>query len=102
MTLDKLIKRLQELRKTAGGRIAITMNAQEAMESCNGVYSILDVNGAYWDAVPQVDGDGFAIENKDGSQRLRRAILLSVYERTEAPEGSEAHDRNGKAIKRGL
>jgi hypothetical protein len=75
--LSTLIKKLEHLKAVHGGGIKVCANTLSLRESCNDVWQIVDVTEAKFDTVNQVDGDGFRKENKDGSEHVRRCVVLS-------------------------
>lgn len=77
MTITQLIKKLEDIKKKAGPRAKVTVAAKEMLESCNGVFDIIDINSIETKYVNICDGDGFAIINKDGSQRGHTQVVLS-------------------------
>lgn len=76
-TIDKLIKALEKIRETHGGRIQVCANAKELLDMSNGVFQIAHISEVAVDYVLQCDGDGFVIQNKDGSERTRTHVVLS-------------------------
>lgn len=76
MTAKQLVKRLEAIIAT-DGNVPVSVDWTILRDSCNGVYEIVDVKVIATQMVKQVDGDGFGIENKDGSERMRRMAVIS-------------------------
>lgn len=77
MTLGRLIKQLQELEKEHGSRIRVTANTFALRHTCNAVWDIIDVTEIIVDDVRQVDGDGYGVCRKDGTESTRKCVVLS-------------------------
>lgn len=75
MTLDKLIRELQKLQAANWGRAKIAVDV-ESFDDGNGTWQICDVRAVDASYVRQVDGDGFGIENKDGTERTKACVVL--------------------------
>lgn len=67
---------LQKLETKHGPRVEVAANAQSLLDQSNGVSQIASIDEVVFDYVAMVDGDGFGIENKDGSERYRKTIIL--------------------------
>lgn len=74
MTLNRLIKVLQKLAKN-DGRSEVVVDKPSLWDG-NGTFDICSIKSAKVEMVTEVDGDGCAVENKDGSTRERRKVVL--------------------------
>jgi hypothetical protein len=76
MRVRTLIQKLEaiELKHGSGARICVDTKALR--DSCNDVWQIVDVSKVDVDTIEQVDGDGFRKENKDGSTRVCKCVIL--------------------------
>jgi len=74
MTLNRLIKELQKLAKN-DGRSEVVVDKPSLWDG-NGTFDICSIKSAKVDSVTECDGDGFAVQNKDGSTRERRRVIL--------------------------
>ena len=77
MTITKLIKELEKIKKDVGPKTKVSVNAREMLDSCNGAFDIVQVGNIKSDTINLCDGDGFQIFNKDGSERMHQQIILS-------------------------
>lgn len=77
MTVNQLIKKLEQVKKDGGGTLRIACDAKELLDRYNGCFDIVDVDSVQLQTINVCDGDGFHIENKDGSERIRTVLLLS-------------------------
>lgn len=75
MTLSKLIRELQKLEKAGRGRAKVAVN-KRTLNDGNDTWNVCDVHSAVFEYVNNVDGDGFTIENKDGSERMTATVIL--------------------------
>lgn len=78
MNLSRFIRELQKLENDGWGRAAIGVN-KNTLNDGNGTFSICDIVKVEAELVGQVDGDGFAIYNKTGSERSRKTIILKGH-----------------------
>lgn len=76
MTLDALITKLQALQKKGHGRYTVVVD-KESLWDGNGTFVCCNVNSLEAELINVADGDGFSAMNKDGSERMMRAIILS-------------------------
>lgn len=76
MTITKLIKELQRLRKECGPRTIVLVNSQEMQGKVNGVHACTHVMKIGLQVLPQGDGDGFTEFNRDGSTRELLAVVM--------------------------
>lgn len=76
MTISKLIKELQKLQEEWGPRTVITVNKKSFWDG-NGTFEICAVTKVEGALINIADGDGFHEENKDGSERMLRCVVLS-------------------------
>lgn len=77
MTLNELHKRLGKLIEQGHGRRHVAVNKptfQHNLEADGAV--ILPVCQVHAEWIPDIDGDGWAVTNKDGSERGRVTIIL--------------------------
>lgn len=76
MTINQLIKKLERFKAKGHGRAKVCANAQSLLDQSNGVFQIADIETMSVDCVRQCDGDGFTIENKDGSERSTTCLVM--------------------------
>lgn len=76
MTAKQLIKALEKLVAT-DGNVKVVADWQALRDSSNGGFDMANVTEVHIDLVTQGDGDGFTIQNKDGTERIRRCVVLS-------------------------
>lgn len=75
MTLNKLIKELTKLQ-AKHGRCDINVNKASLWDG-NGTFVVCGIEKVSAEWISECDGDGFRIENKDGSERGRIRVVLS-------------------------
>lgn len=75
MTLNRFIKELQKLAKH-DGRSEIVVDKSTLWDG-NGTFNICSIKSVDVAMVNECDGDGFIIENKDGTERQRRKVVIS-------------------------
>lgn len=75
VTAKQLIKKLEAIVKKHGN-IRVCAEWQALKDESNGVYEIANVSEVKFEFVHQVDGDGFGIENKDGTERFSRCAVI--------------------------
>jgi hypothetical protein len=76
MTLNKLIKLLEQLRDQGYGRRNVVAD-KDSLWDGNDTFNACDINSAYVEWLATVDGDGFAQYRKDGTERGSVHVLLS-------------------------
>ena len=78
MTLNRLIKELQKLQVEGHGRWPVACDKTTLWDG-NGTFEICDVVKveAVW--VTFADDDGFHVENKDGTERMVKSIVLKGH-----------------------
>jgi hypothetical protein len=76
MTLSAFIKLLQKLEAKGHGRRTICVD-KEALYDGNGTFNICQVADADTLWLREVDGDGWGIENKDGTERGKTCIVIA-------------------------
>ncbi len=86
MTLDKFIKQLQKLSNDGWGRAQVAVN-KDSLNDGNRTWNICEIVAMSAEMVGMVDGDGFQIENKDGSERSKATIILKGHWHDEPPAG---------------
>lgn len=77
MTVNKLIRLLEKLCE-GNGRMPVTVNTstfKHPLEKDGCI--IVDVDGASIELHPMADGDGFRVEEADGSERHRLSVVLT-------------------------
>jgi len=76
LTLGRLIKELTALKsKGLSDSIQVCVDKTTLFDG-NGTFNACNLNDVEHTYVNIVDGDGFTIENKNGSERIRSTILL--------------------------
>ena len=93
MTLNQLHKQLSALIAQGLGRRHVCIDKGSFTHNLEGDgCTILDVCRVDAKPIPQIDGDGWTITNKDGSERERLTVILggSSYTRLSESE-SESH-----------
>ena len=75
MTLLQTIRRLQKLYEKHGN-VKVGVDWAAIRNSSNGVYDIGNISEFEFDHVAEVDGDGFMVVNKDGSERTTRTVVI--------------------------
>jgi hypothetical protein len=75
MTAKQLIKTLEKL-VAEHGNVPVCADCPALLDASNGVFEIANVTEAELGMIRQCDGDGFTIQNKDGTERTRRCIVL--------------------------
>lgn len=79
LTVSKLIKLLQKIEADGYGRSQVVVDTSTLWDG-NGTFNICDIAAASVTEVFQADGDGFRVENKDGSHRSSwKVALQGVY-----------------------
>ena len=78
MTLNAFIKRLQDLAGKGWGRASVAVNRDSLFDG-NGTWNICDIEAAGAEMISICDGDGFHVENKDGSERTRATVILKGH-----------------------
>jgi len=78
MTLTKFIQALQKLERKGWGRASVAVN-KDSLNDGNQTWNICDVEAVEACHVNVCDGDGFHIENKDGSERTRATVVLKGH-----------------------
>lgn len=78
MTVTKLIKQLEIMKKKHGPRAKVSFDCEEMMAVTKGVFDIVEIGSLEYKHVLIGDGDGGVIENKDGSERGHCIIVLST------------------------
>lgn len=78
MTITKLYELLHRLVRQGHGSMAVCIDKDTFRHNCeaDGV-TILDIQRAEIVAHTMDDGDGCAIINRDGSERLRSSLVLT-------------------------
>jgi len=76
MTLDRLKKIVDAEVARRNGRARVCVDKSSLWDG-NGTFVICDLAAAKIDHIPIVDGDGFHLEYKDGTEKLRRCFVLS-------------------------
>lgn len=76
MTVKQLIKRLEAIVKE-NGNVTVGVDWRALRDGSNGVHDIANVADVETHVVNQVDGDGFTIQNKDGTERVRITAIIS-------------------------
>jgi hypothetical protein len=84
MTLTKFIRALQRLEAAGHGRANVVV-APDTLWDGRGTFNIADIHGAEYQWTNVCDGDGFTIENKDGSLRGRPSVILYGVHSDEMP-----------------
>lgn len=75
MTAKQMIKALQAI-VAEHGNVKVAVDWKQ-FDCSNGVYDIVDTKAVTYQVIPLVDGDGFHIENKDGTERMQRTAVIS-------------------------
>jgi hypothetical protein len=75
VTVTQLIKKLEDIRKSGGGRNQVVVDKPSFWDG-NGTFNQCDIHDVSCEVISIVDGDGFAIINKDGSERCRTSVVL--------------------------
>ena len=75
MTLTRFIRELQNLEREGWGRAVVAVN-KDSLNDGNRTWNICDISKTDAQLVGAVDGDGFAIYNKDGTERTRATVIL--------------------------
>ena len=76
MTVNKLIAELEKIRSAGGGRLPVAVN-KDSLDDGKGTFQICGVSRATVIFVGILEGDGFVMYRRDGSERLRRMVVLS-------------------------
>ena len=78
MTVQKLHRALEALIAKGHARKPVCVNKRSFTHPLepDGV-AILDVTGLHYEAVVQADNDGGTGENKDGTEPMRRCVVLT-------------------------
>lgn len=78
MTVSKLHKRLGEMIEAGYGRRPVCVNKESFFHPLeNDGVLILDVTEAKSDVINMADDDGGISINKDGSEKIRKVVVLS-------------------------
>jgi hypothetical protein len=75
MTVNTLIKRLERERDRGRGRATVVVEP-ETFNTCNGAFSVAEIRQVSPTWVNVADGNGFTVENRNGSERQRLNIIL--------------------------
>ncbi|MFH1850993.1 MAG: hypothetical protein ABIA75_01470 [Candidatus Neomarinimicrobiota bacterium] len=75
MTIQKLHKILSELIDQGHGRKTILVNKPSLWDG-NETFELCEITDTDYRWYPIVDGDGFSIENKDGMEHGKHALIL--------------------------
>lgn len=78
MTLTKFIRELQKLEAEGWGRASVAVN-KDSLNDGNNTWNICEIQAVESDHIRVVDGDGFGVENKDGSERTRATVVLKGH-----------------------
>lgn len=77
MTISKLHQRLGKMIANGAGRRLVCVSKTTFTHPCEGDgCTILDVQDAFLQMIPQSDGDGGTKINKDGSESMRGCLVL--------------------------
>lgn len=75
MTAKQLIKALEKI-VAEHGNVKVGASWEDLRDSSNGTYTVANISGVEVEVVNQVDGDGFTITNKDGTERTKKTAVL--------------------------
>ncbi len=76
MTINQLIKQLEKIRNDEGKRLQVCAAAKDLLDASNGVFQIANISSVSVESINQFDGDGWQIENRDGSERCKICVVL--------------------------
>lgn len=76
MTAKQLIKALEKV-VAQHGNVHVVVDLDTFTRVAADVYTMPNVQDVEVQSIRQVDGDGFTIENRDGTERTRRCAVLS-------------------------
>lgn len=81
LTVSKLIKALQKIEANGHGRCKVKV-WKTTLDDGNDTFNCCEIYKVECQSINVMDGDGFHIENKDGSDRTSTVALLSgdLYE----------------------
>ncbi len=75
MTLSRFIKELQKIEAEGHGRAKVTCDKPSLWDG-NGAFQTCNIHSVEQGWIRQVDGDGFGIENRDGSERTVNCVVI--------------------------
>lgn len=75
MTLNALIKCLELLREKHGGKAKVCINAGK-LDTGNGTWNICEMQSIHVEYVRQVDGDGWQEVLADGSEKMKKCVVI--------------------------